>query len=903
MALSTTDRVGSYEIRSALGAGGMGEVYRARDLKLNRDVAIKVLLPAVASDPDQLARFSREAQVLASLNHPNIAQIHGLEDAGGVRALVMELVEGPTLADRVALGAIPVDEALLIAKQIAEALEAAHERGVIHRDLKPANIKVRDDGTVKVLDFGLAKVIDPAGTWSDDAINSPTISLHATLAGTLLGTAAYMSPEQASGKPVDKRSDLFAFGVVLLEMLTGRRVFTGETASHVLAAVLTKEPDWSTLPADTPVSIRRLLRRCLEKDRKQRLPDAADIRLEIGEALTAPTTEASQWRVSRRIGALPLTLAVAGSALLAALATWQMTRPTLLAAVPPTRFTITPPASLPLSNPGLDPIVVLAPDGSFLAYRSGMDGQLVVRRFDQLEAAPLAGITQARNLSVSPDSHWISYVDDKNLTLNKVAVSGGPPTVLAQLTGGPRGASWVDDASLIVATNATGLLRVPASGGEPMAITSPDVAHGEIGHFFPSVLPGADAVLFTIVVAPPATSQIAILDLQSGQRTILLRDGSDARYVASGHVMYASRGALHAVGFDLAHRVVVGDPVTVVEGADVGATGVVAAAIASTGTLAYVPRAAASDTARLLVWVDRKGRETSIPAPPRPYRSPRLSPDAQRVAVEIADQEHDIWLWDLTRPTLTRVTLDPALDESPVWTPDGRQVVFTSTRSGAFNTYSRAADGTGADVRLTISPTAYVADSVTPDGAFVIVSHARPGKGTDLVRVFMSEGAAKGRSGLPAEAVLVGTQFEERNGEVSPDGRFLAYESNESGRFEIYVRPYPQVMAGRWQVSTGGGTEPAWTRGGRELVYLDGAMHLMAVPVEATESTFRLGAPVALVTTPHAGSTYSSRSYDVSPDGQRFLMVKELATETPTLRSLVVVENWTEELKRLLPAK
>ena len=935
MPLTAGAHLGAYEIVAAIGAGGMGEVYRARDTKLNRDVAIKVLLPAVANDPDRLARFSREAQVLASLNHPKIAQIFGLErqegrdgqDTHATSFIVMELVEGPTLQERLRTGglrvgslqpldsslqpqrALPLDEALPIAKQIAEALEATHEQGIIHRDLKPANIKVRPDGAVKVLDFGLAKAMDtgPGGSGPSGGpgglTNSPTLSMRATQARMILGTAAYMSPEQARGSAVDRRADLWALGAVLYEMLTSTRLFDGATVSDTLAHVLTREPDWTVLPPNTPPSIRRLLRRCLEKDRKRRLDSASAARLEIEDALTAPTEVSPTTAVttaSRRVG--PVAIAsVLGGALVAALAVWILMRPAAAVPAPPTRFTITPPAALPLTPQGLDRDVALAPDDSFLVYRAG-SGQMVVRRLDRLDASALAGVTNARAPFVSPDSRWIGFVENV-YSLKKVAVSGGSPIALARLPGGgPRGASWVDDATIIVATNdqKTGLLRVPAGGGEPTVLTTPDPAHGEVGHWFPSALPGGRAVLFTIAAAQQANVQIVVLDLQTGQRTTLLRGGSDAHYVASGHLVYVAGGALFAVRFDLARRAVVGDPVRVVEGVSVSTQGAANTAVTLAGTLLYVPSGAGGATLRSLVWVDRQGHETPIPAPPRAYLSARLSPDSTRVVVNAYDQENDIWVWDLARQTLTRLTFDPAIDAAPVWTPDGRRLVFASNRGGVYNLYARAADGTGTEVRLTTSANLQAPTSVTHDGAFVVGYEFRPKTGSDLVRVAL-DGAAGGR-GASAAAGLVETPFTERNAEVSPDGHFLAYESDDSGRFEIYVRPFPDVATGRWQVSTGGGTQPVWTRGGRELVYLDGATHLTAVPVETTGSTFRAGTPATLVTTVYATPDLY-RSYDVSPDGQWFLMIKQDTGQTAPSPSFVVVQNWFEELKRLVPAK
>ena len=899
MPLSSGSKLGTYEVLSPLGAGGMGEVYRARDAKLNRDGALKVLPESFTHDTARVARFRREAQLLASLNHPHIGGIYGLEDAHGVTALVLELVEGPTLADRIAQGPIPLDEAVSIAKQIAEALAAAHEQGIIHRDLKPANIKVRPDGTVKVLDFGLAKATSP---WAslDGVLQSPTITTPAmTEVGVILGTAAYMSPEQAAGTSTDKRSDIWSFGVVLLEMLTGKPVFTGETLSHVLASVLRTEPDWSALPPNTPAPIRRLLRRCIDKDRRRRLDSAAAAGLELDDALTTPAAVAGPAHTTRRVG--PVTMAsVVGGVLVVLLAMWAFMRPVPPAAGPLVRFTITPSAALPLrlSLQGAARDFAVAPDGSFLVYRAGNQGQLVVRWLDRLDTSPLAGVTSAVMPFVSPDSHWIGFVED-DLTLKKVAVTGGSPVTLARLPVWPRGGTWVDDALIIGTT--TGLLRVPAGGGEPTVLTTPDRAHGEEGHVLPSALPGAHAVLFTIGAAKPENAQVALLDLQTGNHTTLIRGGRDAQYVASGHLVYLAGRAMSAVRFDVSRRAVVGDPVRVIDGMADAPTGALNVAVTEAGMLVFVPAGSDALTLRSLVWVDRQGHETAIPAPPRPYQSVRLSPDSTRVAVNIRDQENDIWLWDLSRQTLTRLTFDADVDLSPVWTPDGRRIVFASTRTGVYNLYAREIDGSASDVRLTTGANTQLPDSVTADGVFVIGHEVRPQTRSDLVRFPLDPGRATGA--MAAEG-LVETPFEEWNGEVSPDGRFLAYQSDESGQNEVYVRPYPQVASARWQVSSSGGMAPVWTRKGRELIYLDGAHHLTAVAVDTTGPTIRTAVPATLVTTAYA-SPGPWRAYDVSADGQRFLVMKEGAARSQDASppGFVVVQNWFEELKRLVPVK
>jgi serine/threonine-protein kinase len=914
MPLSDGTRVGSYQILSALGAGGMGEVYRARDTRLDRDVAIKILPEAFAADAERVSRFQREARVLASLNHPHIAAIYGLEDAEGVKALVMELVEGEDLAKRLARGAVRLDEALPIAKQVAEALEAAHEHGIIHRDLKPANVKVRTDGTVKVLDFGLAKAFDPTGSPSSNATMSPTISRHATQAGILLGTAAYMPPEQAKGKPVDKRADLWSFGCVLYEMLAGHRPFVGETISDVLAKIIERDPDWNALPAKTPRSIRTLLRRCLEKDPRRRLDSAAVARLEIEEASTTPATNGiSVSDVNRDARAVrwPLWASVAVAVLAAvvgAFTTWTVTRPTPAPSPAINRFAITLPPAQPLAFSINDRDVAISADGTRLAFTAGDQAQLMVRAFDQLEAAPLAGIANARAPFLSPDGRWIAFFDrlDEGVTtgpvvqrgaLKKVSTSGGPLIVISPLTGASRGASWGPDDSIVFATSdlSTGLLRVPAGGGEPVVLTKPDTARGERDHYFPSVLPGARGVLFTIATAG-GNRQVAVLDLKTGQRTTLIRSGSQAQYVETGHLVYADGGALWAVRFDLATLNVLGDPAPILE--RVLTLGAADFTISRHGTLVYVPVAGA--TSRSLVWVSRKGAEESIAAPPRAYASARLSADEKRVALHILGQQ-GIWIWDFAHETLTPLTLGP-IGTFSLWTPDGRHIIFEiANASGVTNLYRRTADGTGIDERLTTSDHQQRPNAISPDGTRLVFEEQTPSAGYDFMLLSLV--------GAPRVEPLLQTPFDERNASISPDGRWMAYESNESGQSQIYVRPFPNVADAHYQISTAGGRTPAWAPNGHDLFFVNRTI-IMAVAVQLTP-TFSAGNPMKLF---DEGSilldgrfigTGTQRTYDVSRDGQRFLMIKANAgssDDNASRASMIGVQNWFEELKAKLAA-
>ena len=913
MTLAPGTRLGPFEIVSSLGAGGMGEVYRARDSKLGRDVAVKVLLPAVAADPERLSRFRREAQILAALNHQNIAHIHGFEDAGPHPALVMELVEGATLAERLERGAMPLDEALSIARQTAEALEAAHEHGIIHRDLKPANIKVRPDGTVKVLDFGLAKASDTAdGRQHDGIANSPTITSPAmTMQGVILGTAAYMSPEQAKGKPVDKRADLWAFGCVLFEMLSGRRPFEGATIAEVLAKVIEREPDWHALPPTTPRSIRTLVRRCLAKDRKSRLDSAAVARLEIDEAATTVASADPSGSVASSSRSWPrwavVATALAGM-VASAIAAWMVSRspePRLPAV---SRFTVTPPAAQALAFSVNDRDVAISPDGTQLAFTGGDDAQLMLRALDQLELRSLPGIVNARAPFFSPDGQWIGVFDllDEGVTtgpvvestLRRVSLRGGPPVAVARVVGASRGASWGADDSIVFATSdrSTGLLRVSASGGEPEVLTTPDPAKDEVDHFYPSLLPGGRVILFTIVGRSGAR-RVAAFDLGSRQQKTLLPSGAQAQYGETGHLMYADAGALWTVGFDLSTLSVFGNPVPIVD--RVLTLGATAFAVSRSGTLVYVP--VSSESARSLVWVTRQGVISPVPVPPRAYRNPRLSPDGTRIAVHIQLETNDIWIGDVSGKRLNRLTFTGTGSYTPVWSHDGRQVIFGSARDApperpdASSLYRRSADGSGNDERLTTSERQQRTNDTSPDGKYLVLEQQTAAGSFDFMLLLLQ--------GEPRVEPLLQTAFDERNAAISPDGNWLAYESNESGQFQIYVRPFPNVTGGQFQVTDNGGRTPLWSPDGRELFFIS-RTNMMTASVQL-KPTFALGnltkvfdARSLLLDGRFLGSTL--RTFDISPDGQRFLMLQDGSLtddgDAPSL-GMVVVQNWFEELK------
>jgi Tol biopolymer transport system component len=902
-------RLGPYDVQAPLGAGGMGEVYRARDTRLNRDVAIKVLPDAFANNPERLARFNREAQVLASLNHSNVAHIYGLERQegrdrqDGTSFIVMELVEGVTLADRIAIGAVPLDEALPIAKQIADALEAAHELGIIHRDLKPANVKVRPDGTVKVLDFGLAKALDPLSSSSTAATlaNSPTITsplAHGMTAfGVILGTAAYMSPEQAAGKPVDRRSDLWAFGVVLLEMLTGHRVFTGETVTHVLSAVLKSEPDWSLLPRDTPASIRKLLRRCLEKDRKRRLDSAADARLEIEEAIdtagdekVVPATVRGEWR-----RALPWGVA-AGLAVAASAVTWVMKEPSPQSAV---RLAINLPPGQRLAALN-QPALAISPDGRNLVYVATHDNggaqQLYVRPLESQDAKPISGTEGAVGPFFSPDGQWIGFFAGGQL--KKVSVSGGAVVPLASAPS-PGGGSWSRDGTLAVQlmiVGQQGLQQVPEGGGEPRQLTL--LAKGEFIHRWPEFLPGGRSLLFveSATGATWGSAHIAVEPIEEGEkrkpaassRTVLAQ-GSQPRYAPTGHLLYAQAGTMMAAPFDARRLAVTGPAVPVLDGVmQFNMTGAAQYNLSATGTLVYLP-GKISDAQSRLAWVSRTGQEQLLPAVAHNYIYPRVSPDGRRLAVEILEQEEQTWIYDISSDHLTRLAFEGSVNNIPAWSPDGKRVVFSSNRSGvASNVFWALADGSGGAERLTTSEHVNFPTSVSSKGQLAYVEVA-PDTGSDIWVLQISD-----RKAQP----FVRTRFDETAPAFSPDGRWLAYSSTESGRREIFVQPYPG-SGGKWQISTDGGHEPVWNPKGRELFYRIGS-RVMAVDVDTT-SGFSAGKPRALFEGPYAVGT-GFPLYDVSPDGQRFLMLKPVDVQAaPT--QINVALNWLEELKRRVPVK
>ena len=898
MALERGTKLGPYQIESPIGAGGMGEVYKATDTRLERTVAIKVLPAHVASDPERKARFEREAKTVAALSHPHICPVFDVGREGETDFLVMEYLEGETLAERLQKGPLPLDQALRYAIEIADALDKAHRQGVTHRDLKPANIMLTKAGA-KLLDFGLAK-LTPTGPQSEA---STKLADALTEQGTILGTFQYMAPEQLEGGEADHRTDIWAFGCVVYEMVTGQKAFEGKTRASLIGAILKDEPRaMSSLQPMSPPALDQIIRICLAKDREERWQGAGDIgRLvklttDAGAtqaAVAAPATVAQPalWQHPSVIAAIVLVTAV-----VVALTVRTLTRPAL---APITRLSIVFPQTQVRTSTGRRGVAI-SPTGSHVVYVANQ--QLYLRALDELEAQPLAG-TEGSAPSIpffSPNGQWIGFHSNTDGALKKVALSGGAAVTLAN-SSGPSGASWGADDTIVFGQGPQGILRVAGAGGTPDVLVSIDPPH--LAHQ-PQILPGGEAVLYTLGKGPGGwdAAQIVVELLATGERTVVVERGSDARYLPTGHLVYALGRTLLAVPFDVEQFEVTGGPVPLVEGVSRAArTGAANADIARTGALVYLPDEGGGGPVRTLVWVDRDGTEEALATPPRGYVYPRLSPDGTKVALDARDREDDVWIWDLTRETPTRLTFSAQSDQYPVWTPDGQQVVFGSSRNGSvMNLYWRAADGTGTVERLTESPNDQYPHSLSPDGTRLVFREDAPDTRSDLYVLTLDND----RRVEP----LIMTEFREVNAEISPDGRWLAYESNASGQYEIYVQPFPDVDAGRWQMSTTGGSRPLWGQDGRELFYLTEA-GVMGVTVE-TGAGFAAGTPRLVVERPYFGmqaafpghtADFAGRTYDISPDGQRFLMLKDSNDAGTNQNEIVVVLNWFTELERLVP--
>jgi serine/threonine-protein kinase len=918
MALSAGTQVGPYEIVAPLGAGGMGEVYRAHDLRLKRDVALKVLPAEFADDADRVGRFAREAELLASLNHTNIAGIYGVETFDGTSAIVLELVEGETLAEQIARGPLPLAEALPIARQTAEALEAAHDKGIIHRDLKPANIKVTDEGRVKVLDFGLAKLLEAGGARAAGATgfaNSPTFSVHATYAGAILGTAAYMSPEQARGKKVDQRTDVWAFGCVLFEMLTGKPPFeTGDTVSDAIASILKNEPHWESLPADTPAAVRALLKRCLQKDVQRRVPHIGVARLEIDESLAGPIGDERipiPPDAARRGGARwpgVVSGLTAGSVLGAAAVTavlWN--RP----AAEPVRATTRLEASLggglsltPSTQTGIGQSFALSPDGTTLVFVGQQDSQthqLYARRLNQLQPTALAGTRGARAPFFSSDGEWVGFFADGKL--KKVALTGGAAVTL---TDAPdhRGGTWADDDTIVfAATPTSGLSRVAATGGLVEQLTQ--LAQGEVTHRWPRVLPGSRALLYEAHTSRTDhdNGTIVVETLVDHSRKVLHRGGFNPGYLRSGHLAFIHQGTLFAAPFDIDRLEMTGQPKPALEGISSNITsGYAHVAASNDGTLVYVPGESVGSDAPM-EWIDRKGQSTPLRASPFVWASPSFSPDGTRLALQVVEGQADIWIHDVNRDDLARLTSDPANELVPTWTPDGRRITFGSTRdspTGSVNLFWQPYDASSDAQRLTSSTNIQTPGSWHPSGKFLAFVEIRQKTQQDIM-ILPMEGSdtAAGKPGTPD--VFFSSASADFSPAFSPDGRWLAYASNESGRLEVYVRPFPGP-GGRVPISTDGGNYPTWSKSTRELVYADGDGRVTAVTYDTAGDVFHADKPRpwasdSVRVVPRVGA---SRTFALHPDGNRLVAARAADVgQAARQETVVFISNFFDELRRL----
>jgi serine/threonine-protein kinase len=876
-------KVAHFEIISLLGRGGMGDVFRARDGKLKRDVALRTLPPAFSSDADRLVRFEREATSLAALNHPNIASIYGIEEQDGARYLVLELVEGSTLDERLLRGALPLHDALEIALRIASAMESAHSRGVIHRDLKPANIKAAPGGVVKVLDFGLARSVASSSSAAE------TKTSFGTDVGLILGTPPYMSPEQARGENAGTQTDIWAFGVILYEMLTGLSPFKRDTIPGTLARVLEAEPDFAKLPASTPPAVRRLLRRCLEKDLQRRTQHIGDVRIELEEALAgddaaegADVRRPPTWRRA----AVAVALLALGS--LGGFAAWSLAgRDAAGVPAEPMRLSI---ASLerPLSLPFGVTNIAITDDGRRVAYAAFSD-RLLVRELGSPESVTIdePGI----NPFFSPDGQWVGFwnVDGG---VAKVRTTGGEPLSLQSVSERPLGAMWGTDGNIVYAT-AAGVFRVSENGGPAELLATADPARGERAYAWPKPLPGGRHVLLTVLKGDAlATAEIALLDLETRAVTPLLPAGVAAQYAASGHLVFVANQNLQAIEFDAETRQVRGAPVQLPNAAVAVApdNGAAQVAIARNGTLLLMPPRPPA-LANSLVWVDRAGRQEAVPLEAGAYTNARVSPDGMSVALDVSGASRDIFIYDLQRSAFTRLTTSVAEDLLPSWSADGSRVFFSSTQGRSTDLYSQAADGAaGPRLELGGAPV-HIPSSVTPDGTRVIVYEDF----RDLKALVLATGEV--------EPVLT-SDFDERLGEVSPDGRFMAYESDESGgQFEVYVRPFPNVQDGRVQVSTAGGRYPRWgLPGSNELFYVTREGSVMTAPISATPS-LRAGASTKLFDWEPPPAARSGRPYDVSPLDGRFLMTKRSDLARRNDAEISVVLNWFTELRRAIEAR
>ena len=889
MAIESGTTLLHYQLVDKIGEGGMGVVWKAVDSDLGREVAIKILPDILAADADRLARFEREARLLATLNHPNIAVIHGLHETDGVRFLAMELIQGEDLQQRLSRGPLETPEALRLAQQIAQALEAAHENGVIHRDLKPANILINEDDTIKVVDFGLAKAFsDDSVLSSPDSSLSPTLTSAGTIAGMILGTAAYMSPEQAKGKAVDRKADVWAFGAVLYEMLTGRKAFEGEVVSETLASVLKTDPEWSTLPGDTPPALRRLLERCLEKDPRQRMRDIGDARIAIDDLRSGrfEETEVVTAAAPKRANRLVTAAAVAAALVLGAIAAW------FLKPVPPEpahrQMEVAVAGSLPLfyeQGSG----VVLSPDGDLLAFTTGLASDtstfhLNLRPLDRLESTEVTGTGAAYNPFFSPDGQWVGFATPTEL--KKVAVAGGTPLTLCQVSLS-RGATWGENGMIVFSsTPASALSWVPAAGGTPEPLT--ELAEGEVSHRWPHFLPGGKHVLFTSYNSTDRNSgRIEVVNVETGKRTLVHEGGTYPRYVASGHLLFANNGTLFAAPMDPKGLELSRLPAPVLPEIAVNTEGGAMYDVAEDGTLVYLTGRVAG-AHHLLKWFNIEGQSASVTEVPREYVNGRLSPDSRQLAVELVSEgNRDIWVYDLERNTQTRLTFADGQEFFPVWSPDGQWIYYGST-SSEVGIFRKRTDGSGTEELVLAARDSVMMNpySISPDGRF-IAYHDQAAEGD--IWLLPLDGSSEPAPFFKSTSLEGDPMF-------SPDGRWISYDADDSGDWEVYVRPFPGP-GGKWQISAEGGEFARWSADGTKIFYRNRDGGIWRVDVDGTGESFQAGRPVKVLDLPpeYLGD------WDINPAGTRFLVIQQGgASGAGGPNTVKFAFNWFGELEHLL---
>ncbi len=885
MSLSSGTLLGPYEILSPIGAGGMGEVYKARDTRLNRTVAIKVLLQHVSGKPELQARFEREAQTIAALNHPHICTLHDIGRHEGTSYLVMEYIEGETLADRIVRGAVPLDETLKIAAQIADALDKAHRQGVTHRDLKPSNIMLTKSGA-KLLDFGLAKLkqdAQPAASLSAMPTNAVM-----TGEGMILGTLQYMAPEQLDGKEADARTDIFALGAVIYEMATGKKAFEAKSQASLIAAILEREPPLiSATQPMTPRQLDHLVKRCIAKEPGRRWQTASDLQYELqwiadndapADPVVSETETAKKWRTPGipvwQAGVIAVIAVMVGFAA----STYKTNRPGAPTSV--VRLTVALPAGEQVAYSAGPPLAI-SPGGAHLVYVSG--GRLYLRKMESLDAKALDGTEGASGPFFSPDGQWVGFFAQGKL--KKTPLIGGSPQTLCDAPNGVGG-SWGSDETIYLApSNIAGLSKISSSGGTLQTVTTLDRGKGEVSHRWPQILPGNKAILFTTWTGPGFDQQnVELLVLANGQRQVLVRGGGTPRYVSAGYVIYTQAGSLMALPFDLSRLQPTGSAMPL--NVQINELGEGAAyAVSDAGILGYL--SGDRDSERRLVWVDRKGTVEALPAPLRGYENASISPDGRFATVQTRGPAYTIWIYDFARTTLTPLTSNGS-SQAALWTPDGKHIAYRGTRSGFRNVYWKASNGSGEEERLTTGEAVQTPISWSPDGKWLAYMETNPSTGGDTW-VMPIAGDRKAKLFLASAGAP----------HFSPDGRWIAYTSNESGKLEVYVRPF-QEAGGKTQVSTNGGIESVWSRDGKELFYLEGDK-TMAVDVQ-TKPSFSAGSPHTLFSGRFLQSPNYISGYDVSPDGKRFLKVQQTSSELAGSQINVVI-NWFTELQQRVPVK